>query len=181
MRHHPRSLLPSFRPLLLLTALLSPFAVLAADALATAEQAVAAPACPLAIDASDAPKALAELRGKVVYLDFWASWCGPCRQSFPFMNALQSELGDKGLAVVAVNLDEEAADAASFLTAHPAQFQVAGGDNAACASAFQVEAMPSSYLIDRAGRVRLVHHGFRAGDAEALRAQLETLLAEPAP
>lgn len=181
MRHHPRSLLPSFRPLLLLTALLSPFAVLAADALATAEQAVAAPACPLAIDATGAPKALAELRGKVVYLDFWASWCGPCRQSFPFMNALETEMRDKGLAVVAVNLDEEAADAASFLTAHPAQFQVAGGDNAACASAFKVEAMPSSYLIDRAGRVRLVHHGFRAGDAEALRAQLETLLAEPAP
>lgn len=181
MRHHPRSPRPPSRLLLLLTALLSPFAALAADAMLGAEQAAAAPACPLAIDASGAPKALAELRGQVVYLDFWASWCGPCRQSFPVMNTLQTELGGKGLAVVAVNLDEEAADAASFLAAHPAQFRVAGGDNTACASAFKVEAMPSSYLIDRAGRVRLVHHGFRAGDAETLRAQLETLLAEPAP
>ncbi|MGE0861537.1 MAG: TlpA family protein disulfide reductase [Gammaproteobacteria bacterium] len=180
MRHHPRSPRRPSRPLLLLTALLAPFTALATDALATAEQAVAAPACPLLIDATSAPKALAELQGQVVYLDFWASWCGPCRQSFPFMNTLQTELGAKGLAVVAVNLDEEAADAAKFLAAHPAQFQVAGGDNTACASAFKVEAMPSSYLIDRAGRVRLVHHGFRAGDTATLRARIEALLAEPA-
>lgn len=176
MRHHA----PSRRLLLLLT-LLSPVSALAADALRSAEQAIAAPACPLVIDTPGAPRALAELHGRVVYLDFWASWCGPCRQSFPFMNTLQTELGEQGLAVVAVNLDEETADAASFLAAHPARFQVAGGDNTACASAFQVEAMPSSYLVDRAGRVRLVHHGFRAGDAETLRARIEALLAEPAP
>lgn len=176
MRHHAPS-----RRLLLLLALLSPVPTLAADTLQSAEQAAAAPTCPLTIDTPGAPRSLADLRGQVVYLDFWASWCGPCRQSFPFMNSLEAELGEQGLAVVAVNLDEETADAANFLAVHPVHFQVAGGDNTACASAFQVEAMPSSYLIDRAGRLRLVHHGFRAGDAETLRARIEALLAEPAP
>ncbi len=162
-------------------------AALALLALACASQAddggahPAAPACKLALSGDAAPSDLAALRGQVVYLDFWASWCGPCRQSFPFMNELQTALGPKGLAVVAVNLDEEAVDAQDFLARHPASFRVAGGDNHACAEAFQVEAMPSTYLIDRAGQVRVVHHGFRGGDAAELRTALETLLAEPAP
>ena len=153
----------------------------AEDQLGNAADAIAAPTCKLTLDDGQAPTELASLRGQVVYLDFWASWCGPCRQSFPFMNDLHAQLGDKGVRVVAVNLDEEQADARDFLVKHPASFKVAGGDNSACAQAFKVEAMPSTYLLDRSGRVRLVHHGFRAGDAEQLRAMLETLVAEPAP
>lgn len=152
----------------------------AAETLTAADAAPVAPACKLALNNDTTVSELAQLRGQVVYVDFWASWCGPCRQSFPFMNQLQTELGDKGLAVIAVNLDEEAGDAQSFLANHPASFKVAGGANQECASAFQVGAMPSSYLIDRTGKVRYIHHGFRSGDAELLRGLATTLLAEPA-
>ncbi len=153
----------------------------AAEQLTPADSAPVAPVCALAIADDAKVTELADYRGQVVYVDFWASWCGPCRQSFPFMNHLHSELGAQGLAVVALNLDEEPSDAAGFLAKHAASFKIANGANQACAQAFQVEAMPSSYLIDRAGKVRYIHHGFRAGDAEQLRALAATLLAEPAP
>lgn len=165
---------------LALTALLASASCTAAEQLAAAQDAPAAPACKLSLDQDATPGELAQYRGQVVYVDFWASWCGPCRQSFPFMNQLHSELGDKGLTVLAINLDEEAADAQSFLANHAASFKVVGGANQDCAAAFNVEAMPSSYLIDRAGKLRYVHHGFRAGDAEVLRTLAASLLAEPA-
>ena len=163
-----------------LAALLTSTTCGAAEHLGAADAAPPAPACKLTFTSGTDTTELAQLRGQVVYVDFWASWCGPCRQSFPFMNQLQTDLGDKGLAVGAINLDEEQADAQSFLANHPASFKVAGGANQDCASAFQVEAMPSSYLIDRAGKVRYIHHGFRSGDAERLRGLATSLLAEPA-
>jgi thiol-disulfide isomerase/thioredoxin len=165
---------------LALSALLASVACGAAEQLSPADGAPAAPACKLAIDKEPSAADLAHYRGQVVYVDFWASWCGPCRQSFPFMNQLQSDFGDKGLTVVAVNLDEEVSDAQSFLASHPASFNVAGGANQECAASFHVEAMPSSYLIDRAGKVRYIHHGFRSGDAELLHGLAATLVAEPA-
>jgi thiol-disulfide isomerase/thioredoxin len=172
---------PRCVPPLLLAALFATASCDAAESLTAAQDAPAAPACKFSIDKAAAPVDLGRYRGQVVYVDFWASWCGPCRQSFPFMNEMHNELGAKGLTVLAVNLDEEAGDAQSFLAKHPASFQVAGGDNQACASAFQVEAMPSSYFVDRAGKVRYVHHGFRGGDAQLLRGLAAILLAEPAP
>ncbi|MCC6710459.1 MAG: TlpA family protein disulfide reductase [Gammaproteobacteria bacterium] len=165
---------------LALAALLASASGQAAEQLAAAQDAPAAPACKLSLDKDAAPAELAQYRGQVVYVDFWASWCGPCRQSFPFMNQMQSDFGDKGLTVVAVNLGEEASDAQSFLANPAASFKIAGGANQECAAAFHVEAMPSSYLIDRAGKVRYIHHGFRTGDAELLRTLTATLLAEPA-
>lgn len=173
---------PRSRPMLslALTALMVSSLVTAADPLLPAAQAPAAPACMLAMQGEQAPAGLDKFLGQVVYVDFWASWCGPCRQSFPFMNQLQSTLGDKGLTVVAINLDEEATDAQTFLASHAASFKVASGANQACASSFHVEAMPSSYLIDRAGKVRYIHHGFRAGDAELLQGLAASLVAEPA-
>jgi len=123
---------------------------------------------------------LEEFRGKVVYLDFWASWCGPCAKSFPFMNALHQELSAKGLAVVAVNLDENPEDARAFLQSHPAGFTLAADTGEQCARQFDVKAMPSSYLIDRAGVIREVALGFRDGEAETLRKTVDTLLSEPA-
>ncbi len=139
-----------------------------------------APNCPLQL--SGAPSTnLAALRGQVVYLDFWASWCGPCALSFPFMNTLDHDLRARGLKIVALNMDEHSEDAQRFLGRRPATFAVASGDNASCARAFAVPGMPSTYLIDRNGVVRRVHSGFRRGDAESLRADIETLLAAPAP
>ena len=173
---------PPSRPMLsfALAALMVSSLATAADPLLPAAQAPAAPACKLTVQGEQAPAGLDKFLGQVLYVDFWASWCGPCRQSFPFMNQLQSALGAKGLSVVAINLDEEATDAQTFLASHAASFKVVGGANQECAAAFHVEAMPSSYLIDRAGKVRYIHHGFRAGDAELLQGLAASLVAEPA-
>ena len=164
---------------LALTALMVSSLVTAADQLLPAAQAPVTPACTLTVQGEQAPTGLDKYRGQVVYVDFWASWCGPCRQSFPFMNKLHSELNVKGLTVLAINLDEEATDAQTFLASHGASFKVVVGANQECATAFHVEAMPSSYLIDRAGKVRYIHHGFRAGDVELLRGLAASLVAEP--
>jgi thiol-disulfide isomerase/thioredoxin len=119
-------------------------------------------------------------RGQVLYVDFWASWCGPCQLSFPFMNELQRAYGGKGLHVLAIDMDEKPADAARFLDRHPASFDIANGHNGQCAKDFGLATMPTSYLIDRKGTIRVVHQGFRAGDAEELKAKLEALIAEGA-
>ncbi|MGH8246084.1 MAG: TlpA family protein disulfide reductase [Gammaproteobacteria bacterium] len=117
-------------------------------------------------------------RGKVLYVDFWASWCSPCAQSFPFMNALDREFRDRGLQMLGINLDEEPEDARAFLTRHPANFNVAFDAGGRCPQDFGVKAMPSSYLVDRQGNIRDVHLGFRRGEVDRLRALVEQLLAE---
>jgi cytochrome c biogenesis protein CcmG/thiol:disulfide interchange protein DsbE len=121
---------------------------------------------------------LEQLRGKVVYLDFWASWCGPCRQSLPFMEQLHREFGPAGLAVVAVNVDETPADGLRFLQRFPVGYAVVGDARGAIATRYDVRDMPSSYLIDRRGVVREVHRGFNRADARRLRGLVATLVAE---
>jgi peroxiredoxin len=121
---------------------------------------------------------LKSLQGKVLYIDFWASWCGPCAKSFPFLNSLHSDLNARGLQIVGINLDENASDAHGFLAKYPANFSISADNNEQCAQAFGVKAMPSSYLIDRKGIVRKVHLGFRADEAEELKVLVEKLLAE---
>lgn len=110
-----------------------------------------------------------------VYLDFWASWCVPCKYSFPFMNELQRDLGDEGLTVIAVNVDSDTNKAHAFLQTTPAQFSVQYDPQGVIAELFQVPVMPVSYLIkDRQiiGR----HVGFKTSDQEPLREQIEKLM-----
>lgn len=139
-----------------------------------------APNCRLTPIAGGSSQDLRQLRGKVVYIDFWASWCGPCAQSFAFMNNIDRDLQNRGLRVLAVNLDENPEDAKAFLAEHPANFGVVADASGQCPMDFGVRAMPSSYLIDREGVVRQVRLGFRPGEAEQFRASVETLLAQPA-
>jgi thiol-disulfide isomerase/thioredoxin len=115
-------------------------------------------------------------RGKVVYLDFWASWCGPCKQSFPWMNAMQAKYADKGLVVVAVNVDVARDDAAKFLKAVPAQFKIAYDPTGQVAQQYAIKGMPSSFLIGRDGKVRSMHTGFNAGAREQLERALDDAL-----
>jgi len=138
----------------------------------------AAPDCALHVSGHDG--SLKQLVGKVVYVDFWASWCVACLASFPFMEQIQRDLGPKGLQVVAVNLDQKAADAERFLARHRVTFPIALGGNEACAKQFGVGAMPSTFFVDRAGKIRAVHPGFRPGEAATIRTLVERLLAEPA-
>lgn len=121
---------------------------------------------------------LRQFNGKVLYVDFWASWCGPCAQSFSFLNELDRDLRDRGLQIVGVNLDENPEDAKAFLAQHPASFAVAADASGQCPQQFGVQAMPSSYLIDRRGVIRHVHLGFRPGETEQMRALVEQLLVE---
>jgi cytochrome c biogenesis protein CcmG/thiol:disulfide interchange protein DsbE len=121
---------------------------------------------------------LAGLRGRVVYLDFWASWCGPCRQSFPWMEALKSAYGGQGLEIITVNLDTERADADKFLKQFHPTFDVRFDPKGELAEFYKVHGMPSSVLIDRHGVTRFTHVGFRPVDGAIYEAQLRELLAE---
>ena len=117
-------------------------------------------------------------RGKVVYLDFWASWCGPCKQSFPWMENLKDTYGRQGLAVIAVNLDMDRADADKFLERFRPTFEVRFDPKGELAALYKVRAMPSSVLIDRHGVARFTHEGYRPVDGAAYEAQVQELLAE---
>ena len=138
------------------------------------------PICALKSLGDRAPLDVRQFKGKVVYIDFWASWCAPCARSFPFMNDLDWEFRDRGLIVLAINLDEKLEDAWAFLAKHPASFALAIDPSGQCPRDFGVRGMPSSYLVDRQGMIRHVHLGFRAGEAEKLLALVEQLLAEGA-
>lgn len=114
--------------------------------------------------------------GQFVYIDYWASWCGPCRQSFPWMNALQAKLGPKGLKVVAVNVDVRRADADKFLVHTPAQFTVAYDPQGLSAKTLAIKTMPTSMLVSPEGKVLFVHSGFRTEETGQLEAKILTLM-----
>lgn len=136
------------------------------------------PAPALALpSASGTPWDLASLRGKVVYVDFWASWCTPCKRSFPWMNEIAARYRDQGLEVVAVNVDRRRADAERFLAAVPARFAVVFDDSGRTPSGWQVAAMPSSYLVDASGRVVMVERGFRDDRKAEVEARIRAALA----
>jgi cytochrome c biogenesis protein CcmG, thiol:disulfide interchange protein DsbE len=138
---------------------------------------VGAPAPAFALpDATAKTVSLDALKGRVVYVDFWASWCGPCRKSFPWMNAMQQKYGAQGLTVVGVNVDKRRSDADRFLAQVPAQFTTVFDVNGATPTAYDVKAMPSSVLIDAAGNVVLVEEGFRDERRDALEARIRALL-----
>lgn len=119
---------------------------------------------------------LQSLRGKVVYLDFWASWCGPCRLSFPQLEALRQELGPQGFEVLAINVDEFEADALAFSRDVPVSYPLARDAEAETPALYGILGMPTGFLLDRQGVVRLVHQGYRRSDGEKLRGHIMELL-----
>jgi cytochrome c biogenesis protein CcmG/thiol:disulfide interchange protein DsbE len=123
---------------------------------------------------------LGPIEGKVVWVDFWASWCVPCRRSFPWMNTMHDKYAQQGLQIVAVNVDKERALADGFLAETPARFAVRYDAEAKLAKQFEVQAMPSSYLLDASGNVIATHFGFKLADAAEYEEQIKAALAASA-
>jgi len=124
---------------------------------------------------------LESLHGNVVLVDFWASWCAPCLHSFPWMNDLQQKHAGEGLVIVAVNVDQDRALADAFLKKVPAKFRIEYDPAGNLAKQFGVQAMPTSFLLDREGNIRIRHAGFREKQREEREHEIEELLKERAP
>ena len=155
-------------PLLLVSLWLSLVAI-SAFAAASRAPAIHLPAIEGEVD-------LARLEGKVVYLDFWASWCDPCRDSFPWMAEMKEKYGSDGLEVVAVNLDKERALADKFLGTMKLNFIVAFDASGESAEKYKLRGMPGSYLIGRDGSIQASHLGFNDRDKVKLEAAIRVLL-----
>ncbi len=125
-------------------------------------------------------KMLSQHKGQVVYLDFWASWCGPCRKSFPWMNMAQSKYSELGFSVISINLDTEMPLAKDFLKETPASFPVIYDPDGTIAQAYKIKGMPSSYLIDRDGNIAKAHTGFFTNKQDLYQQEIENLLSKKA-
>lgn len=127
-------------------------------------------------DQNGNPVRLSALRNKVVLVDFWASWCGPCREEMPVLERFHQEYADDGLVIVGVNIDREQGNMRRFLRRTPVSFRIVHDGSHQVADRYQPPRMPSSYLIDKRGVIRYVHAGFRSGDADAMEREIQQLL-----
>lgn len=142
------------------------------------EEGQQAPSCTSVHTDKGTPVDLSAYKGKVVLVDFWATWCGPCQKSMPFLNGLRNEQQDKGFEIIAINVDENSEEAHEFLKTHPVDYVLAFDPTGECPKAYDVKAMPSSYFIDKTGKIRKIHLGFLDSDKNAITQQVSALLAE---
>jgi thiol-disulfide isomerase/thioredoxin len=122
---------------------------------------------------------LSRHHGRVVVVDFWASWCKPCRQSIPWLNSLHARYGATGLTIIGVNVDAERRDADRFLRDVPIDFEIVFDPQGDIARQFKVQGMPSSYVIDRTGKIVETHLGFRDSKKDEAEAVIKALLDAP--
>jgi thiol-disulfide isomerase/thioredoxin len=127
-------------------------------------------------NAAPAQLDLADYRGKVVLVDFWASWCKPCRQSIPWLNEMHSRYAADGLVILGVNVDAERADADKFLRQMPIEFSVVFDSNGDLARRFSLKGMPSTLVFDRSGSLVMTHLGFQQSRKDARETDLRNLL-----
>lgn len=118
--------------------------------------------------------AIDNYRGKLIYLDFWASWCGPCRKSLPILNEIRSQYSSQGFEVIAVNVDEKLADALKFLEKYPVDYPILLDPKGSMPQAYKIPGMPTAYLIDEQGTIIYKHVGFKTKD----RKKIETLISK---
>ncbi len=153
-------------------------ATLSSTAALAVEEGDAVPDFSIASIYADQPAiTMAGLKGKTVYIDFWASWCAPCLSSLPLYNEMYHKYKDQGFEIVAINVDNPIEDGLDFLLDTPLDFLIPADPDGDAAELFEVFGMPTSYLIDPDGIVKLVHVGFRNGDIEIIEAAIEKTLA----
>ena len=122
---------------------------------------------------------LSSLKGKVVYLDFWASWCAPCAVSLPEIATLYNKLNHTEFEVVAISLDESEVDAKKFINKINPPYSVLFDQEKQTPVSYSVTAMPTAFLIDKQGQVRATYKGYKKGDKEKLFQKIQQLLREP--
>lgn len=121
---------------------------------------------------------LSDYKGKVVMINFWASWCGPCRQEMPLLEDMSNELGKAGFVLLGVNVDEDPADAKDFLSDVPVTFQILLDSKMEVAELYKTQAMPSSFFVDKSGNLAHLHAGYKKGEEEDYRKVIKKLLAQ---
>ena len=161
------------RPLILAIAAV----LLAATPLVAVQSGEPAPAFTAPVLGGPGSLSLEKFRGKVVYLDFWASWCAPCAISLPALDSLRDEFAKDEFQVLAINVDRDPSKARDFLARRPVRYPSVADSKGELPARFGVQTMPTSFLIDREGVIRYVHRGFRSGDVDQLRAEIRKLLA----
>jgi thiol-disulfide isomerase/thioredoxin len=151
--------------------------VLATAALARAEVKTGQPAADFAgTTLAGAPLKLSSLRGKVVLVDFWASWCEPCKRELPLLDKLAPKLRAHGIEIVAVNIDDDSKNASDFVSSHGLHLTVVPDSGKKIVGAYEPPKMPSSFVVDKGGVVRAVHGGFEPGDEAKLESELNALV-----
>ncbi len=121
---------------------------------------------------------LSELRGQVVMINFWASWCGPCRQEMPHLEAIHKEYVDYGFTLLGVNVDEKQESAEKLLAQIPVSFPILFDPSSSVSKQYNVDAMPTTILIDRDGNLRHLHRAYRPGFEDIYRNQVKALVLE---
>ena len=119
---------------------------------------------------------LSDLRGKVVLLDFWASWCVPCREELPLLDLLQRTYGSRGFTVLALNIDNHEENARTFLEQLSVRLNPLWDNDKKVVEAYDVEKMPTTFILDQAGNIRFIHSGFETGQFHEYKQQIEYLL-----
>ena len=148
-------------------------------AFAAAAPGPGSPAPEFTLAARDGGKvSLADLKGQVVMINFWATWCGPCRQEMPLLAQLQAKYEPLGFTMIGVNVEPDSAAAVAWLKSVPVTFPILFDTDSAVAGRFGVEGMPSTVFVDRNGQVRYVHRGYKPGDEAKYADMIRSLVKE---
>lgn len=121
---------------------------------------------------------LAEQRGQVVMINFWASWCGPCRQEMPLLNDLYQRYGKAGFTILGVNVENDLEAAKKLLKDIPVSFPILFDDHSTVSRLYDIDAMPTTVMVDRDGKVRYLHRGYKPGFEAHYQAQIKELIRE---
>jgi peroxiredoxin len=129
-------------------------------------------------DASGKSVALSDFKGEVVLINFWASWCGPCREEMPLLDELSTRYAALGFTMLGVNVEEDSSAANGFLAGTPVNFPILYDRENKVSQLYDVIAMPSTVIVDRTGQIRYIHHGYEAGNEHDYQDQIRALIRE---